>query len=286
MRHDQADEADRPGRRDRGAGGDRRGEQVGAAAPADRHAEGRRPGVAARQPVELARARPDDGERERQRDPDDLPMRGAVQVAEQPEHHAAQLALVGEPEDQRDDRRAARADHHADQQQRRRAVPARRRRRAGEAAARAGRTAAPRRGRRRPPHRRRCAIPRAAAARRRREHGAERADRGTAGDAEHVRVGERIARQQLHQRAGRRERGAGAEAGEHARHPDLPEDLRRRGADAGRAGEHAEPARGRPRRRRGRSGARAWARSRSPPRAHRPWPSKRTPSHAWRPRPW
>ena len=52
------------------------------------------------------------------------------------------------------------------------------------------------------------------------EHRAERADRGAAGDAEHVGVGERVARQQLHQRAGERERRAGAEAGEDARHAD------------------------------------------------------------------
>ena len=81
--------------------------------------------------------------------------------------------------------------------------------------------------------------PRAAAGEKQRS---ERADRRAAGDAEHVRIGERVARQQLHQRAGERERGAGAEAGEHARHADLPEDLRRRRADAGRAGEHAQAA--------------------------------------------
>ena len=143
VRNDEPDEADRARRRDRRAGRERGREQDAAAAPADRHAERRGPGVAARQPVELARARPDDDQRHGERRPDDLPARRAVQIAEQPEDHAAQLPLVGQGQDQGDEGRAAGADHHADEQEGRRCVGLRREGAAPPGGARAGRRAAP-----------------------------------------------------------------------------------------------------------------------------------------------
>ena len=64
--------------------------------------------------------------------------------------------------------------------------------------------------------------------RRAREHRPERADRGAAGDAEDVRIGERIAQQHLHQRAGEREQTADGESGERARQAQFAHDGRRR----------------------------------------------------------
>ena len=50
-----------------------------------------------------------------------------------------------------------------------------------------------------------------------REHRAQRADGGAAGDAQHVRIGQRIAQQHLHQRAGQREQAADGERRQRAR---------------------------------------------------------------------
>ena len=58
-------------------------------------------------------------------------------------------------------------------------------------------------------------------------HRAERTDRRTARDAEHVRIGERIAQQHLHERTGDREESAYGERGERARKPKILDDERR-----------------------------------------------------------
>ena len=62
----------------------------------------------------------------------------------------------------------------------------------------------------------------------------QRADGRAAGDAEHVRIGERIAQQHLHQRAGERERAADGERGQRARQPQLAHDRARRCVAVGR----------------------------------------------------
>jgi hypothetical protein len=45
----------------------------------------------------------------------------------------------------------------------------------------------------------------------------QRADRGPAGDAQHVGIGQRVAQQHLHQRAGQRQQAAAGEGGQRAR---------------------------------------------------------------------
>jgi hypothetical protein len=157
----------------------------------------------------------------------------AVQIAEQPEHHAAQLHSRSEHQQHRDERRAGGPDHHADQQQRHRRLLRRREPVRPEQAPRqqeqhAAAASAPARHRSRRPTRqqqRAADLP---------SQSISSAPTSAAGQAEHVRIGERIARQQLHQRARERQRGAGAEAGKHARNADLPEDLRRRPPHPGR----------------------------------------------------
>ena len=58
------------------------------------------------------------------------------------------------------------------------------------------------------------------------QHRAERTDRSTARGAHHVRIGQRVAQQHLHQRAGQRKQTAGAEGGERTRQAQLVHDLR------------------------------------------------------------
>ena len=207
----------------------------------DRDAERRRPGVAAGEPVELARGRPHERQRDQPGEPRDAPLGGAVQVAEKPEHHAAQLHLGGQHQQHRDERRAGRADHHADQQQRdrrllrrREPAPAEQAPRQQEEHGRRGQRTGAGTDRDTPLRQQQRAAERAEP-----EH-QQRADRRAAGQAEHVRIGERIAGQQLHQRAGQRQCGTGAEAREHARDADLPEDLGGRPTPPRRARRHAD----------------------------------------------
>ena len=49
---------------------------------------------------------------------------------------------------------------------------------------------------------------------------------GAAGDAEHVGIGQRIAQQHLHQRAGQRQQAAAGEGGQRARQAQLADDRR------------------------------------------------------------
>jgi hypothetical protein len=250
------------------------------AAPADRHAERRRPGVAARQPVELARARPGDGQRgpaRSRRSPQcATPFRSPSSQNTMPRS----WPLVGEAEDERDDRRAAepiitptssRAVELSS-----RAVEAARR-----GAGRAARTAARRRGRRPAARRRRCATRRATRRAAGEKQGAEAptdappATPSTYGSARALRV------EKLHQRAGQGQRGAGAEAGEHARDricQKISGERRRRCRSSPRGHPAARA------RRREAVRARTWRTCMG--RGYSPGRRSGMPSQAWRPRPW
>ncbi len=57
------------------------------------------------------------------------------------------------------------------------------------------------------------------------EHGAEGADRGTARQAQHIGIGERIAQQHLHQRARQRKQAADGKRSQRARQAQLRHNL-------------------------------------------------------------
>jgi hypothetical protein len=58
------------------------------------------------------------------------------------------------------------------------------------------------------------------------QHCGQGTDRGAAGGAHHVGIGQRVAQQHLHPGAGHREQAAGGERGQRARQPQLVHDLR------------------------------------------------------------
>ena len=114
-----------------------------------------------------------------------------AEVARQPEDHAAQLAGVGQRQHHRDQGTAGAGQHHATKQQSRRSAASRQQQHgeAHDGAAGGGRPV-------------QCHEPQA------RQHAGQRADGGAAGDAQHERVGQRIAEQRLQQYAGQCQQAA------------------------------------------------------------------------------
>jgi hypothetical protein len=192
-------------------------------APPARRASGHQ--VAARQQVEVARQGIISRKAQRQHGQRRPGRAGMRQVAHQPEQHAAQLVARALERIRCHRRAAAGGDDDAGQQQARlRPAPSprarpntssmaparRRRRRRGDPAAAAGRTA-----------------------------WQQRAHRRAAGDAEHVGVGQGVAQQHLHQRAGQRQQAAAGEGGQRARQAQAAHHFRRHAATA--VAEQARP---------------------------------------------
>ena len=207
VRRHETDEADAAGGADGDAREQRAQHEQQHLEPAHVHADARGLGDAARKHVEVtAEQRARDGRDEQQRE-QPLPALGPRQVAEQPEHHAAQRGVVAQREQQAHDGAGAGRNDHAGQQQAR------------------GRPAARPLGQRKHEQARaegaecRGAVDtgggQAGHDREQRQH------RGTARYAEHVRVGERIAQQYLQHRPGEREEAADREGRQGPRQPQL-----------------------------------------------------------------
>ena len=133
-----------------------------------------------------------------------------LEVAREPEHHAAHARGVGERQQHAHQRAAGARQHHPRQQQPRRA-PA-----AGEQVHQCY-------GSERAGDRRRLHHDGGGAG----DHGEQRADGGAAGDPEHVRVGEGVAEQRLQQHARERQQTTDAESRQHARQPHGDEHVTR-----------------------------------------------------------
>ncbi len=213
MRHHQSDETDRAAqqhRRDRGHG---RATEADRLQPRHRDAQRPRLVLAEQQHVERAGLREGERGAHGQREQGGSRIASGGEVAEQPEKHALHLGRGSEREQQPDDGAEARGERHADEQHAVR-VPARAPERKREHAARRER---------RPGQGAQVQSGRGQAEQDRRE----RADRGAAGDAENVGIGERISEQHLQQRAGKREQRAAGESCERPRRAHAPDDLSR-----------------------------------------------------------
>jgi hypothetical protein len=185
VRHDQPDEADRAGAGDRAGSQQGRHEEQALAQCADADAQGA--GAFRMQGDHVHRARAAQGvdERAAQHDPGQQPQRRAGEVADHPEHHAAQPAFRGDGQHQRDQRHAGRAQDHAGQQQHRGAPLGR------HAAAHI----APREQVEQHRHRDRTAQRRGVDRGRgaHQQQGEQGADRGAGRDPQYIRVGQRVA---------------------------------------------------------------------------------------------
>ena len=208
MRHDQADKTHAAGTGD-GAGREQAGTEEQAFAQRA-HAHAQRAGRFRVQGHDVQRARAaqrkDQGAGQDQ--PGHQPRGRAGQVADHPEHHAAQAALRGNRQHQGDDGHAGRGQDHARQQQERGAAFGSRaaaqvaagkeiqQHRYADGAGKGGRVDHPQRAHE--------------------QQRGQRADGSAGGNAQHVRVGQGIAQQRLHHDAGQGERRAGDERGQRA----------------------------------------------------------------------
>jgi hypothetical protein len=184
-----------------------------AAQAPDPHAERAGSEVAARQQVEVAREGQGRGEPDGQHGQRRPRSGGATGIAHQPEQHAFDSPLRGQAEDQGHRCAAAGGDDDAGEQQ-----PGLR---PGPVAM--GQAEDQQGGAQRTGEGAAVMIQPAAAPE---QHGEQRADRRAAGNAQHVGVGQRVAQQHLHQRAGQGQQAAAGEGGQGARQAQATDDVR------------------------------------------------------------
>jgi hypothetical protein len=208
VRHDQPDEADAAGGRDRDRGQQRAGDIDADAQRAHRDAEHLGPRLAARQHVEMpagedppamvaTASRPSSGAGSRANDRSPISQNSMPRRLESGPSARIRLTAAPKPAATTTPVSSSRSGVQAPGAVREREHQQRRRQGAGEGAA---------------------VDPHAAEARRQHQ---QREGRRAAGDAEHVGIGERVAQQDLHQHPGQRQQAADGEGAERARQAQL-----------------------------------------------------------------
>ena len=216
MRHDQADEAHRAGRRHRERRGDRRCGVQPQALPA--HVDTKRlcRQRAARQRVERTRIGQHQQQQQDRAAERGLPAVNTIEIAHQPKQHAAQFVVGCHRENQRDHRAAASGNDDAGEQQTRAAIMPRTLR---EIVARQAQHQ----------QHRQCGTERGGGMYQQQagpdQQHRQRPHCRTTRDAHQVRLGQRVAQQHLHQRPGQCQQRTGAKGSQRARQAQVEHDV-------------------------------------------------------------